>query len=233
MEFSDNNDSIREFISIAVHDLREPLRAIRTSSELIATRCSNVTDETVTRSVRYVQEGVDRMESLIRDLSELCYEETREFSRVPVSLSEALREAQAQVTGQLNKNAPTVSSGPLPAVSGDGSALTILFRCLLDNSCKFHGDASVCIHVTADSTGGEWLISVRDNGIGFKPEYNDRIFKPFERLNGKKYPGSGLGLALAKRIVERHSGRIRAEGSPGQGTTIWFTLPQSPLGGAE
>jgi light-regulated signal transduction histidine kinase (bacteriophytochrome) len=227
-----NSESVREFISIAVHDLREPLRSIRTSSDVLAAACEDPADEKTARCLRFIQEGVGRMELLIHDLSEYCYEEVREFDRVRVSLEGVLLEAKNQLAGELDKNAAIFSYDPLPAVKGDPDGLTALFRCLIENACKFRGEQTLRIHVKAAeveaaSGGSEWVVSVQDNGIGFNPQYSDRIFRPFERLNGRRYPGSGLGLALAKRIVERHSGRIWADSKLGEGCLCSFTLPPS------
>jgi light-regulated signal transduction histidine kinase (bacteriophytochrome) len=218
-------ESIEHFINVATHDLREPIRAIRSCSEALAAMCPDPTDDKVARNLRFVIEGADRMESLIRDLSQYCAEEVREFSHVPVSLSYALKEAQAELSAELKKTASIVTHDALPVVSGDAPALSLLFRCLLDNACKFRGEAPPRIHVTAVPEQAEWIVSVRDNGMGVKAEYCDRIFNPFERLNGRRYSGSWLGLALAKRIVERHGGRIRAEASSQQGSIFFFSLP--------
>jgi len=218
---------LQNFISIAVHDLREPLRAIRTGSELLAIRCAG--DESVTRNLSFVQEGVDRLELLIRDIAQYCYEEAREHSQAPVPLERALSEARDQLSGGLEENQALVTHGPLPVVAGDAPALALLFRCLLDNACKFRGDAPPRIRVSAASRRKRWIVSVRDNGTGFKPEYCEKIFQPFEKLHGKRYVGSGLGLALAKRIVERHGGRIAANANPGQGAVFTFSLPPAPI----
>lgn len=225
-----NSESAREFITIAVHDLREPLRSIRTSSDVLAAACNNLADERAARSLRFIQEGVSRMESLIHDLAEYGYEEVREFERIEVPLEAALLEAKNQVSSELSQNAATLTYDPLPAVKGDRQGLTALFRCLLENACKFRGEEAPRIHVAAAADGPEWVLSVRDNGLGFNPQYSGRIFRPFERLNGKRYPGSGLGLALAKRIVERHGGRIWAESKPREGCLLLFSLPASEAG---
>ena len=138
---------------------------------------------------------------------------------------EDVRYWKNQLAGQMQETHATLTLDPLPAVKGDFLALAMLFRCLIENACKFRGEAAPCIHVGAVQQGSEWILSVRDNGVGFAPEYRDRIFRPFERLNGKRYPGSGLGLPLAKRIVERHGGRMWAESKPGEGCVCWFSLP--------
>jgi signal transduction histidine kinase len=115
----------------------------------------------------------------------------------------------------------------MPAVMGDFARLAIVLRSLIQNACKFRGEADPRIHVGVNQGGSEWVFYVRDNGLGFNPVYAERVFKPFERLNGRQYPGSGLGLAFARNILEQHGGRIWAESRLGQGSTFWFTLPAS------
>ncbi|HEV2202010.1 MAG TPA: ATP-binding protein [Bryobacteraceae bacterium] len=221
----ENVDKAREFLTIAVHDLREPLRAIRSSSELLARALRESTDEDTVRYLRFISEGTDRMEALIRDIAEFCYGELQTLNLAEADSQEALAEAQRQLSDELKKNEAILTHDPLPAVSGDSLGLTTVFRCLIENSCKFRGPVAPDIHVGADKRGSEWVFSVRDNGQGFNPAYRDRVFEPFERLNGRRYPGSGLGLPLARRIVERHGGRMWVESHPGQGSTFWFTLP--------
>jgi light-regulated signal transduction histidine kinase (bacteriophytochrome) len=218
-------EAAREFLTIAVHDLREPLRAIRSSSELLAETHKDSTDENETRYVRFISDGVDRMENLIRDIAEFCYDELREFQPAEADLQAVLDEVRLQLSSELQRSEAVLTHDPLPVVTGDISGLAAVFRCLIQNACKFRGTPAPRIHVAAIQQGPEWLVSVRDNGLGFNPVYRDQIFKPFERLNGKRYPGSGLGLALAKSILDQHGGRIWAESLPEQGSTFWFALP--------
>jgi len=223
-------EAAREFLTIAVHDLREPLRAIRSSAELLVEMHKDSTDESQARCVRFISDGVDRMELLIRDIAEYFYGELRDLEPAEADLHRALAEARRQLSGELKSTEAVLTHDPLPIVTGDFSSLAAVFRCLIDNACKFRGEAAPRIHVGAIRRESEWLFSVRDNGVGFKPVYGEQIFKPFERLNGRRYPGSGLGLALAKRILEQHGGRIWAESQPEQGATFWFTLPAAEGG---
>jgi signal transduction histidine kinase len=224
-------EKAREFLKIAVHDLREPLRAIRSSSELLAGIHAEAQDEGTARCLRFIAEGVDRMELLLRDIAEYCYEELGTLVPMETDLTAALAEAERQLSNELKRNEAILTHDPLPVVMGDPRALTTVFQCLISNSCKFRGSAPPRIHVEAELRTGatqgasEWTVSVRDNGQGFKPAYQERIFEPFERLNGKRYPGSGLGLPLAKTIIEQHAGRIWAESALGQGSKFRFTLP--------
>jgi chemotaxis family two-component system sensor kinase Cph1 len=220
-----DSEALRDFISMAVHDLREPLRAIRLGSHLLTNQSSDNLEENRDRGTRYLLEGTARMETLIQDIAEYCYTETRELEAHDTDLEMSLIEAKTELAAELKGSGAIVTHDPLPTVQGNASSLTVLLRCLLANACKFRGEAAPRIHVGALAQDGEWILSVRDNGAGFDPVYRERIFRPFERLNGKQFPGSGLGLTIAKRIVEQHGGQIWADSTPGEGSTISFSLP--------
>jgi signal transduction histidine kinase len=218
-------EAVRDFISTAVHDLREPLRAIRLGSRLLAGEGGSPSAENTARGARYVVDGVDRMETLIRDIAEYCYEEVRTPSFTEIDLEMGLLEARNELAGEIQSCGATITHDPLPVVMGNFASLTTAMRCLIANACKFRGEAPVTVHIGAVREGHKWILSVRDNGMGFDPVYKERIFRPFERLNGKQFPGSGLGLTLAKKIIDQHGGDIWADSRPGQGTTISFRLP--------
>jgi signal transduction histidine kinase len=220
-------EAIKDFISTAVHDLREPIRAIRLGSHLLAAEGGSLSPENAARGTRYVVEGVDRVETLIRDIAEYCYEEVRTPSSIEVDLEMVLLEARNEIAGEIKKCGASITHDPLPVVRGNFASLATAIRCLLANACKFHGEAPLMVHVGAIPEAQTWILSVKDNGMGFDPVYRERIFRPFERLNGKQFPGSGLGLALAKKIIEQHGGEIWADSHPGQGTTISFRLPRA------
>jgi light-regulated signal transduction histidine kinase (bacteriophytochrome) len=221
----EDRESLREFISMAVHDLREPLRAIRLGSQLAAAQGGDNSEENRNRGTRFVEDGIVRIETLIQDIAEYCYGEVREFEDRDTDLEMSLLEAKTELAVELKTSGTTVTNGPLPTVSGNPTSLAVLLRCLIGNACKFRGEDAPRIHLDAVQQDGEWVLSVRDNGGGFDPVYRERIFRPFERLNGKQFPGSGLGLTLAKRIVEQHGGQIWAESALGEGSTFHFTLP--------
>ena len=220
-----DSEALRDFISVAVHDLREPLRAIRLGSQLLTTHKAGDSEESRDRGARYLRDGVTRMETLIQDIAEYCYAEVRELEPRATDLEMSLLEAKAELAHDLNASGAIITHDPLPTVPGNATSLAVLLRCLIGNACKFRREAAPCIHVGAVQQDGEWILSVSDNGTGFDPVYRERIFRPFERLNGKQFPGSGLGLTLAKRIVEQHGGQIWAESVPGEGSTFRFTLP--------
>jgi signal transduction histidine kinase len=220
-----DKERAREFVSIAIHDLRGALRAIRTSSEMLNSPDGPPAPENAARYLRYIREGVERMEGLLRDIGGYVEAELRDLELREINLSMVLTEAKAECADRIKAcGATIVSKGTLPTVTGDFSALVQVFCCLFDNACKFRGDADPLITIEAERRGDEWVIAVRDNGQGFKPVYADRIFDRFERLNGSQYAGSGLGLPLAKRIVEQHGGRMWAESTPGGGSAFRFTL---------
>jgi two-component system, chemotaxis family, sensor kinase Cph1 len=220
-----DRESVREFISIAVHDLREPLRAIRLGSQLLTAPQGDNSEESRHRGARYLRDGVARVETLIQDVAEYCYAEVRELEHRATDLEMSLLEAKAELADELRTSGAVITHDPLPTVLGNAASLAVLLRCLIGNACKFRGDTASRIHVGAVQQDGEWILSVRDNGAGFDPVYRERIFRPFERLNGKQFPGSGLGLSLARRIVEQHGGEIWAESTPGEGSTFRFSLP--------
>jgi len=223
-ESAHSRESLREFISIAVHDLREPLRAIRAGTDWLASQNGNEKDKAEV-PLRLVNQGVDRLEELIRDIATYCNEEVREYECREVPLATCVRSAQVQRAKEIESSGMVITFDSLPVVEGDNLALTAVFEALLDNARKFHGGQNPRVNIGAALSGSDWVISVRDDGAGFKHEYGEQIFKPFQRLHGKQFPGSGLGLALARRIVERHGGRIWAESELGQGTVVSFTLP--------
>jgi light-regulated signal transduction histidine kinase (bacteriophytochrome) len=167
------------------------------------------------------------LETLIRDIAEYCYEEVRTPSFTELDLEMVLLEARNELAEEIKCCGATITHDPLPAVMGNFVSLATVMRCLIANACKFRAEAPVTVHIGAVREGPKWTLSVRDNGVGFDSAYRERIFRPFERLNGKQFPGSGLGLTLAKKIIEQHGGDIWADSRPGQGTTISFRLPQA------
>jgi light-regulated signal transduction histidine kinase (bacteriophytochrome) len=219
------NESVREFISIAAHDMREPLRAIRLGLQLLTANGDQQRDDNAARGAQYIERGAERLETLIRDIAEYCYEEVGDPDFRPIDLAVVLREARNGLAAELRAADATLTHDALPVVMGNQASLIAVLRCLIGNACKFRGEGAPRIHIEATLQGSEWVVSVCDNGLGFSAAYRERIFRPFERLNGKLYPGSGLGLALAKTIIERHGGRIWADSELGTGSTFRFSLP--------
>jgi len=175
----------------------------------------------------FVQQGVTRMEALIHDL--LTFSRAVHTEELPIGtadLAESFREALSVLRNRIEDSGCVITAEFLPQVSGDVSQMAHVFQNLLSNALKYRKqETPPRIHIAARRNGSDWIISVRDNGIGFQPQYAERIFGLFKRLHKDEYPGTGLGLAICKRIVERYGGRIWAEGTPGVGATFHFSLP--------
>ena len=225
-ELARSNDDLRDFAYAASHDLQEPLRIIQGYVQLLSKRYKGRLDTNAEDFIRYAVEGVERMQRLIKDLleySRLGIEGERlEISagkdlvdRAIANLQVAIAEAGAEVTCDL-----------LPAVEVDPSQMSRVFQNLIGNAIKFHGEKAPRIHISAGRRGEEWVFSVRDNGIGMNPDQFERIFMIFQRLHTREeYEGTGIGLAICKKIIERHGGRIWVESEVGAGSTFYFTLP--------
>ena len=224
-ELARSNAELEQFAYVASHDLQEPLRMVASYTQLLARRYRGKLDEDADEFIGYAVDGVNRMRELINDL--LLYSrvgmQVEEF--VPTDLERVVKDTLADLELTLEETDGVVTSDPLPVVLGDEGQLLQLFQNLIANALKFRGDDSPRVHISAQRSGKEWTVSIRDNGIGFDPEHLDRVFVIFQRLhNRREYPGTGIGLSLAKKVVERHSGRIWAESEPGRGSTFSFTL---------
>jgi two-component system sensor histidine kinase/response regulator len=222
-----SNDDLEWFAFIASHDLQEPLRNIIIYVQLLESLTASRFNDTERGYFRIIAEGGLRMGLLIRDV--LAYSGIgREVPVLkPTNLDDALAMALQDLSGAIAESGATVSAAKLPVVHGDAAQLASLFQNLVGNSIKYASKGippQVNITCTKDSLGN-WLIQVQDNGIGVAQEYLELIFRPFKRLHGREIPGTGIGLALCRRIVESHGGRISVESRPGEGSTFSFTLP--------
>ncbi len=221
------NRELEEFAYVASHDLQEPLRMVNIYTQLILKQFGGG-DAKLDQYAGLVRQGVTRMEALIQDL--LAYSSTAHDEQLPVGmaqLSEALDESLSVLRNRIEEANAVVSAAQMPKVRGDSSQLAHVFENLISNALKYSkADTPPRIEINAELDGGMWVVSVRDNGIGFEPQYADRIFGLFKRLHKNEYPGTGLGLAICRRIVERYGGRIWAEGNPGQGAAFFFALPR-------
>ena len=226
-ELAQSNEALEQFAYIASHDLREPLRMVSSYTALLAKRYQGQIDAKADRYIGYVVEGAQRMSSMIDDLlrvSEVSGE-GHTFQRVDVGT--AVQEAIDNLQMLIRESEGKVFVDDLPTVSGDAGQLVQLFQNLIANAIKFRGDDPPRVHVSADRDDDDWVFSVRDNGIGLNPEYAGRIFKMFQRVHKRgKYEGSGIGLAIVKRIVNRHRGRVWVESEIGKGADFLFTVPQ-------
>jgi PAS domain S-box-containing protein len=223
-----SNMVLRQFAYAAAHDLREPLRNVAISSELLARRHPAARVPEIRRLLDTNVEGAHRMHQMVMDLLE--YANTVDFPAGETALTDAsvaLNRAVANLKQTIEENQATVTNDPLPELRIAEVHLLQLFQNLIGNSLKYRKpDEAPHVHVSASRNGKDWVISVHDNGIGFEPEYKDRIFGLFKRLHTRgEYPGTGIGLAICARIVEQYGGRIWAESSPNEGSTFHFALP--------
>jgi PAS domain S-box-containing protein len=225
-ELKRSNVDLEQFAYVASHDLQEPLRMVVSFSELLAERYQGKLGADADEFIGYAVDGAHRMQVLVNDLLAYSRVGTRakEFSAVDCekilqTVLENLQKTIEEIGGQ-------VTHDPLPTIQGDETQLWQVLQNLVGNSLKFHGSEPPRVHVSAQEMKGEWQFSVRDNGIGIDPQQVERIFLLFQRLHGRtEYPGTGMGLAIAKKIVERHGGRIWVESEPGKGSTFYFSLP--------
>ena len=217
------------FVCLASHDLQEPLRVVVSSLQLLERRSHERLDQRGLEFLRHAMDGASRMTSLIEDLLRLSRTGAQhaDFRRVSAQL--LLDAALSNLRAAVDDTEAQVDADPLPVVVADGGLLTQVFQNLIANGLKFRIPRSrPRIHIAARILGGDWVFSVRDHGIGIEPEYAERIFGLFERLHGvDEYPGSGVGLSISKRIIERHGGRIWVESQPGEGSIFRFTIPAS------
>ena len=221
-----SNRDLAQFASVASHDLKEPLRMVASFTELLARKYRGKLDADADEYIGFAVDGAKRMQVLIDDL--LQYSRITSQGRPPErsAAGEALALAILNLQGAIRESSAVITHDPLPLVDADASQLAMLFQNLLGNAIKFRGPAPPRIHITATREEQVWHFTVTDDGIGIDPRHHQRIFEIFQRLHTRaEYPGTGIGLALCKRIVERHGGRIWVGSEPGQGTIFHFTLP--------
>lgn len=225
-ELQRSNEDLEQFAYVASHDLQEPLRMVVSYTTLLADRYRGKIDEKADKYIRYAVEGAIRMQQLVADL--LAYSRVGSQGKPPrpVSAQLVLNRTIEGMRTMIGEVGAEIVCEPLPTVNADELQLAQLFQNLLSNALKFRTERPAKIRIEAKPKDGKWLFSVTDNGIGIAKEHCERIFHMFQRLHERgKYEGSGIGLAIAKKIVERHRGRIWFESQPGDGTTFFFTMP--------
>lgn len=220
-----SNRELEQFAYVASHDLQEPLRTVNSYAQLLARKYEGNLDAKADKYLGYIREGATRMQQLITDLLELSRVGTRGKGLTPIDCEPVLYQVLENLQVAIAENKAIITHDPLPIVMGDETQLIQLFQNLISNAIKFRREEPPQVHICAVQQNNEWVFSVRDNGIGIEAEYFERIFLIFQRLHGRsEYPGTGIGLAVCKKIVDRHGGRIWVESIPGEGTTFYFSL---------
>ena len=230
-ELKRSNAELEQFAYVASHDLQEPLRMVASYAQLLGRRYEAKLDGDAREFMAYIVDGASRMKQLIEDLLAYSRVGTKgaEFKRV--NAEDALKRALFNLRVAIQEAGAVVTNDPLPTLSGDEVQLGQLLQNLMSNALKFRSDSVPRIHIGVTESAKEYTFEVRDNGIGIEPQYYERIFMVFQRLHNKgEYPGTGIGLAICKKVVERHGGRIWVESRPGAGSSFYFTLPKEGEG---
>jgi signal transduction histidine kinase len=225
-ELKRSNQELQQFAYVASHDLQEPLRMVIGYTGLLAKRYKGKLDQEADEFIGFAADGAKRMHALINDLLEYSRVESRGKEFAPTDCEEVLAVALTSLRMAIHESGAQVTHDPLPTVMADESQLRQLFQNLIGNGIKYQSGAPPRVHISCVRDGQSWLFSVKDNGIGIDAQYAERIFVIFQRLHTQKdYPGTGIGLAICKKLVERHGGKIWVESAPGQGATFYFTIP--------
>jgi len=224
-ELTRSNEELQQFAYVASHDLQEPLRMISSYTQLLGRRYGDRLDGDAQEFMGFIVDGAARMKQLIEDLLAYSRVGTRGKEFQEVDSGASLARALANLRTAQESSDAVVTHDAMPKVMADGAQLAQVFQNLIGNAIKFRAEEAPRIHVGAETTGTVWVFTVKDNGIGLDTQYADRIFMMFQRLHNKaEYPGTGIGLAIVKKIVERHGGRIWVESEPGKGATFGFTI---------
>lgn len=227
LDVEQSNSELEQFAYIASHDLQEPLRMIGSYSQLLTRRYKGQLDAKADQYISYITEGVERMQTLIMDLLQYSRTATNKEDLKPVDLNTVMEEVLTDLKVAVEGSHAQIKAGSLPTLKASHTQLRQLFQNLIGNAIKFRGNEAPVIEVRANEEVEQWLFSIKDNGIGIDPEFSERIFMIFQRLNDRdQYPGTGIGLAVCKKIVERHGGKIWIESEAGKGSDFLFTIPK-------
>ncbi len=221
-----SNEDLEQFAYVASHDLQEPLRNVASCMQLLAEGYKNKLGADADQLIHYAVDSVVRMKALINDLLVFSRVGTRGKAVEGTNCNDILQETLISLESAISDSGAVISYDPLPVASVDGTQLLQVFQNLISNSMKFRGNESPKIHISANKDGNEWVFSVKDNGMGIEPRHFERIFVIFQRLHKRvEYQGTGMGLAIVKKIVEGHRGKVRVESEFGVGSTFYYTIP--------
>jgi PAS domain S-box-containing protein len=227
-ELSRSNKDLELFSYSVSHDLQEPLRTVSNFAQLLAKRYKGKLDKDADEFIGFVTDGTQRMQRMINDMLTFSRVGTKGKPFEPTDLGKVIEEVLQNLRGAIDDSKAVVAHDPLPTVKADWSQVSLLFQNLIGNAIKFRGKGPPKIQVMCEKKEKEYVLTVKDNGIGIDPKDFNRLFVIFQRLHSaSEYPGTGMGLAICKRIVERHGGKIWVESEPGKGTAFRFTLPAS------
>jgi PAS domain S-box-containing protein len=225
-DLAHSNAELEQFAYVASHDLQEPLRAVSGCMQLLQQRYQGQLDARADELITHAVDGSSRMQTLIRDLLAYARVSTRGRDLEPIDSETVLKEALSNLATVLQESGAVVTHGALPTVAADPTQLLQVFQNLVGNAIKYRGERPPEVHIDVEHRAGEWQFTMRDNGIGIDPQYFERIFGIFQRLHTRReYPGTGIGLALCKKIIERHGGRIWVASQPKVSSTFCFTIP--------
>lgn len=226
-ELSRANDELRQFAYASSHDLREPLRTVASYTQLLTRRYEDKLDDEAREFMHYIVDSVKRMDLLVSDLLAYSHQlSATQQTFAPVDTEAVLEGVLLSLDSSIRESGIGITHDPLPEVMSEFVQMGQVFQNLIGNAIKYSGAKSPKIHISAEDAEDEWIFSFRDNGIGIDPRYHEQIFGIFKRLHGREYPGTGIGLALCKRIVERNGGRIWVESEVDHGATFKFTIPK-------
>ncbi len=223
-----SNAELQQFAYVSSHDLQEPLRMVISYLSLLDRKYKDQLDPKAQEYIHYAVDGGKRMRELIDDLLEYSRIETKGRKFAPVAMNEVVEDVIKVLKVPIEESKAKIVVGPLPTIMADGTQMAQVMQNLLSNAIKFHGPERPIVHISASQAPREWVFAVKDNGIGLNMEHTTMLFQMFQRLHTRsEYPGTGVGLAIAKKIVERHGGRILVESEEGKGATFYFTIPKA------
>jgi light-regulated signal transduction histidine kinase (bacteriophytochrome) len=222
-QLDQSNAAFEEFVSLAAHNLREPLRDVASFSQLMAETYAGRLDSDAGVFLERIREGVARVQSLLADVVDYWATDAGDWQDSETDMEAVLRQALICTDKQIAERGVIVTHDPLPWVHGDFDILTKVLHHLLRNAIEYCSVPSPRVHVSSRRADLEWVLSVADNGPGIDLAFQGRVFEPFRRLHGREHPGSGLGLAFCRKVIESHGGRIWMESTPGAGSTFYFT----------